>query len=247
MASTHAHSLLCVELTTVLNLLRIVLMSLVTRSAHRRRPALAISLLLGLAASALTGCSAFSDDGGGSGSSPRVVAAFYPLQYAAERVAGDRADVENLTQPGQEPHDLELSIKETALITDGSLVVFEKDFQPAVDASIEQNAEGEVLDVTEAADLVPVEEHEGHEEESEHADEGEHTEESEHTDEGEEEHDHGDLDPHFWLDPVRMADVADAIADALSDVDPDQAEEYAPTRPTSDPTSRTSTRRTPPA
>lgn len=193
-------------------------MSFVTRSAHRRRPALATSLLIGLVTSALTGCSAFSDDGGGSGSSPRVAAAFYPLQYAAERVAGDRAEVDNLTEPGQEPHDLELTIKETALITDASLVVFEKDFQPAVDASIEQNAEGEVLDVTASADLVAVEEHE-----DEHAEEeGEHAEE-----EGEEEHDHGDLDPHFWLDPVRMADVADAIAEALSDVDPDHADDYA--------------------
>jgi zinc transport system substrate-binding protein len=187
-------------------------MSFATRSLLRHRPALATSLLLGLVASTLAGCSAFSDDGtgSGSGSSPRVVAAFYPLEYAAERVAGDRAEVESLAKPGQEPHDLELTIKETALIADGSLVVYEKDFQPAVDDAIEQNAEGEVLDVSTAADLMAVEEeHEAHEEE------------------GAEEHDHGDRDPHFWLDPMRMADVADAIADSLADVDPDHADEYA--------------------
>ena len=38
----------------------------------------------------------------------QVAAAFYPLQYVAQRVAGDHAEVENLTQPGAEPHDLEL-------------------------------------------------------------------------------------------------------------------------------------------
>jgi zinc transport system substrate-binding protein len=211
-------SLLCPELTTVLNSLRIVLMSLVTCSASSRRPALATSLLLGLVASALTGCSAFSDDGGGSGSSPRVVAAFYPLEFLAERVAGDHAEVQALTRPGKEPHDLELTIKETALISDGSLVVYEKDFQPAVDAAIDQNAEGEVLDVSAAADLVPIEDHAG----EERAEDGE-----EHAEEGEEGHDPGDLDPHFWLDPVRMADVADAVADSLAEVDPDNADDYA--------------------
>ena len=33
-------------------------------------------------------------------------------------------------------------------------------------------------------------------------------------------HDHGDLDPHFWLDPLLMADVADAVADELGDARP---------------------------
>ena len=182
---------------------------------------------------ALTGCSAFSDDGGGSdsGSSPRVVAAFYPLEYATQRVAGDLAEVDTLAAPGVEPHDLELTINETALIADASLVVYEKDFQPAIDDAVEQNAEGETLDVSGPADLVTFESRHEHEEEEEHADE-EHTDE-EHGDEEHEEdgeghgHDHDGLDPHFWLDPLRLADVADAIADALADVDPDHADEYA--------------------
>ena len=131
-------------------------MSPVTRSGLRRRPALAATLLAGClgCASALTGCSAFSDDGAAPGSSPRVVAAFYPLEYVTERVAGDLAEVDTLAQPGVEPHDLELTIKETALIADASLVVYEKDFQPAVDEAVDQNAGGETLDVTGPADLL---------------------------------------------------------------------------------------------
>ena len=187
-------------------------MSPVTRSRLRRRPALAATLLaggLGLAL-ALTGCSAFSDDGAGPGSSPRVVAAFYPLEFVTERVAGDLAEVDTLAQPGVEPHDLELTIKETALIADAALVVYEKNFQPAVDEAVDQNAEGETLDVSGPADLVTFE--------SEHA-----------HDEGEDDHghDHDGLDPHFWQDPLRLADVADAIADSLADVDPDHTDEYA--------------------
>jgi zinc transport system substrate-binding protein len=190
-------------------------MSPVTRS--RRRPALAASLLAGCltAALALTGCSALSDDGAASGSSPRVVAAFYPLAYVTERVAGDLATVDTLAQTGVEPHDLSLTFKETALIADASLVVYEEDFQPAVDEAVEQNAEGDTLDVSGPADLISLEE-EAHEDEEGHEEE----------EEGDE-HGHGDLDPHFWQDPLRMADVADAIAASLSDLDPDHADEYA--------------------
>ena len=38
--------------------------------------------------------------------------------------------------------------------------------------------------------------------------------------------DHGS-DPHFWLDPLRMAELAEEVADELSEVDPDHAAEYA--------------------
>ena len=52
-----------------------------------------------------------------------------------------------------------------------------------------------------------------------------------HDEEGHEEEDHGHdhegLDPHFWQDPMRMADVADAVADSLAEIDPDHADEYA--------------------
>ncbi|MDR1186386.1 MAG: metal ABC transporter substrate-binding protein [Bifidobacteriaceae bacterium] len=33
-------------------------------------------------------------------------------------------------------------------------------------------------------------------------------------------------DPHFWLDPVRLADLATPIAQALAEADPDAAEDY---------------------
>lgn len=160
------------------------------------------------ATAVLTGCSAFSDDTSGSGT--RVVAAFYPLQFVTERVVGDLAEVDTLAQPGVEPHDLELTIKETALIADASLVVYEEEFQPAVDDAVDQNAEGDTLDVSGPADLVTFE--------SEHA-----------HDEGEDEHghDHDGLDPHFWQDPLRLADVADAVADSMAELDPDHADEYA--------------------
>ena len=50
--------------------------------------------------------------GGGSrraGKGNEIVAAFYPLAFAAEQIAGASAEVRNLTPAGAEPHDLELT------------------------------------------------------------------------------------------------------------------------------------------
>ena len=85
---------------------------------------------------ALPGCAAFSDEAPGSADGVQVATAFYPLQYVAQRVAGDLAGVENLTQPGKEPHDLELTVAETAAVADADLVIHELGFQPGVDDAI---------------------------------------------------------------------------------------------------------------
>jgi zinc transport system substrate-binding protein len=63
-----------------------------------------------------------------------VVAAFYPVAYAAQRVGGDRVDVTNLTPAGAEPHDLELNPDQIDKILDADLVVdLGQGFQPAVE------------------------------------------------------------------------------------------------------------------
>jgi zinc transport system substrate-binding protein len=36
----------------------------------------------------------------------------------------------------------------------------------------------------------------------------------------------GAVDPHFWLDPMRLADVGDAVASELSDLNPDAAKTF---------------------
>ena len=147
----------------------------------------------------LSGCSAFSNDSGSSAAGVEVAAAFYPLQYVADRVAGSHATVENLTAPGGEPHDLELTPKETAEIVRSDLVVYQRGFQPAVDDAVDENAGGDVLDVASVVDLVPFRDHGVDSDED---------------------------DPHFWQDPLLLADVGDAVADQLAKVDPDHADDY---------------------
>ncbi|HZN13697.1 MAG TPA: zinc ABC transporter substrate-binding protein [Acidimicrobiales bacterium] len=65
---------------------------------------------------------------------PNVVASFYPLAYAADRIGGDHVRVQNLTAPGVEPHDIELSPRQVDQIDAARLVfVLGRDFQPAVE------------------------------------------------------------------------------------------------------------------
>src|SRR6058998_2326258 len=81
---------------------------------------------------ALTGCGATEDDAAASGRL-QVIAAFYPLQYAARQIGGGLVEVASLTKPGGEPHDLELTPRQVGRVASADLVVYERGFQPAVD------------------------------------------------------------------------------------------------------------------
>ena len=145
-----------------------------------------------------------SASGAGSGDDgpPSVVASFYPLQFVAERVGGPWVSVGNLTPPGVEPHDVELTPKDIATVADADLVVYLEGFSPAVDDAVSQSAsDGAAFDVGRYADLdltyTPIEDGEVTPDEA------------------------GATDPHFWLDPTRLADVADELAVRLADLAPD--------------------------
>lgn len=190
-----------------------ILMSDGRRGRSRRvLLSLLVTATLGLSSLGLSSCAAFTNDSPAASGKVSVVAAFYPLQFVAETVGGSAVAVANLTQPGAEPHDLELSIAETAEVSQADLVVYLKGFQAAVDAAAGQ-ATGEILDVGPVAGLEETGHH-GHDHEG-----GEEQESSE-------ESGLGDLDPHFWQDPLKMAAVGDAVADELADLDPDHAEDY---------------------
>jgi len=117
------------------------------------------------------------------------VAAFYPLQFVAERVGGAAVRVRNLTPAGAEPHDVELGAKDLVRMRRADLVVYLADVSPAVDEAVGVAAESHALEVTDAARLVGGE----------------------------------DADRHFWLDPLRLADVADAVATRLAAAEPSLA------------------------
>jgi zinc transport system substrate-binding protein len=98
----------------------------------------------------VTGCG-----GGSSSASNTVVAAFYPLAFAAEQIGGDGISVRNLTPPGVEPHDLELSGSDIRTIADAKLVLYlGGGFQPALEDAIDSTSAHAVdlLDAGEVSD-----------------------------------------------------------------------------------------------
>ncbi|RQX08753.1 zinc ABC transporter substrate-binding protein [Micromonospora ureilytica] len=166
----------------------------------------AATALLALGAGA--GCST----GGAAGADPQrvdVVAAFYPLQFLAERIGGDAVRVTNLAKPGAEPHDLELNPSQVGEVSDAELIVYLKGFQPAVDDAVAQNGGDRAFDVTSVQPLLDASAG-GHDHEGEEG----HAEES------------GGKDPHVWLDPTRLGGIGDQLAQRLGKADPDHAADY---------------------
>lgn len=161
------------------------------------------TLAASAAAVILSGCAAGTDDAGDD-SRLIVSAAFYPLEYAAQHIAGEAAEVRGVTSPGVEPHDLELSPAAVRELREADILLYLEGFQPAVDdavASLEDDVT--VINVGELIDMRELEEHA--------AEDGD---------------EHGDDDPHFWLDPVLFAELAPMLADAFADADPANAAAY---------------------
>jgi zinc transport system substrate-binding protein len=122
-------------------------------SRPARTPSLPLVLagLLAALLGSVAGCGAMGQ--GSSDDRPRVVASFYPLAYVAHRVAGPHASITNLTTPGTEPHDAELSVQHTAAVADADIALYEKGLQPSVDDAIAQSGPEHVVETTEVAPL----------------------------------------------------------------------------------------------
>jgi zinc transport system substrate-binding protein len=137
-----------------------------------------------LAVLALAGCGGRRAD---DGAAATVVAAFYPLAWAAEHVAAPDARVVNLTPPGAEPHDLELSPSDVEDVHVADLVLYlGRGFQPALEQALESRS-GRSLDLLAGLDLADRNDGEGD----------------------------ATADPHVWLDPSRFAGTVQAIGREL--------------------------------
>ncbi|MFC4504824.1 MULTISPECIES: metal ABC transporter substrate-binding protein [Streptomyces] len=179
-------------------------------NVRRLIPGTALAAVTALGLGTLTAC---SSDSAAAANTDKfdVVASFYPMAYLAEQIGGDHVHVTSLTEPGQEPHDLEISAKQTAQLQESDAVLYLKNLQPSVDDAV---AQSEVKTKIDAAALTSLEKH-GNEV-------GGHA--AEHDDHENEEL--AGLDPHIWLDPVRYAQVAEGVGKAFEKADPDNAADY---------------------
>ena len=160
------------------------------------RRALLVVVALGFVASLTSGCRL-----------PRsgdhtVVASFYPLYFIAERVAGRYNDVIDLTPPGVEPHEYELTVRQVADIDNARVGFYEQGVAPSVDQAMENDSPDRALDVTRVVHLAAPVTGSGVESTSD------------------------DKDPHFWQDPSLMADATNAFAHTMAEADPRHADYY---------------------
>ena len=165
-----------------------------------------------VAAMSLSACTSDSDG--------KVVVGFYPLEFLASSIGGDVVEIENLAQPGAEPHDMELTAQQVGAVESASLVIHQRGLQPAVDDVLDNQDRDHVLDVATVVDQPEADAHEGEtaEEHAEHAED-----ETGLDDDG---HGHDGTDPHVWLDPMLMKSMAEAVKDEMAEVDPENEDVY---------------------
>ncbi len=131
---------------------------------------------------------------------PLIVASTTIIADVVSQVVGDAATVESVMPPGTDPHDFSLSSADAARIGAASLVVVGG---LGLDSMVQDTADaagtGRLLVLAPLLDPIPFtgahEDHDG-DEDGDHVDEG-------------------DLDPHFWQDPDRMARAVEIIAEAV--------------------------------
>lgn len=129
-----------------------------------------------------------------------VTASFYPLYFFAQEIGGDRANVQNLTPGGAEPHDYEPTPQEIARVRRSRLLIMNGGGLEPWGGQI-----GEIIDpkqtllVTAGANLA-----------THHLlENGKET-----------------IDPHVWLSPPLAKLMVETIEQGFAQVDPAHAEQY---------------------
>lgn len=177
-----------------------------------------------VAALVLAGCAAPRTGPAGDEAEPpavRVVATTSILGDVVAEVLGGDGELHVVMGAGVDPHAFQASAAQARRLREADLVVanglaLEEGLLDALEAAEEDGVE--VLRVAEHVDPLPfalaADDDRTHEEDHGHADE----------EQDEDGHDHGPLDPHFWLDPVRMAEAVAHIGERIAAVAPEVAE-----------------------
>ena len=163
-----------------------------------------------------------------SGENPTIAVTTNILGDVVENLVGDVANVEIIMPIGADPHDFQASAQQIALVGDADALIingafFEEGIWDVIEAATDDGVNVyHSIDVVETIEFAEGDSHGHDDEEGDVHDEDEegdvHDEDEEgdvHDDEeGEDGHGHeeGGADPHFFTDPVRMADAVEGIS-----------------------------------
>lgn len=156
----------------------------------------------------LVGCQAPQET---SSEKIKVITSFYPLYDFAQKVGGDKVEVENIIEGG-EAHGYEPSAKDIIRIQESDVFIINgAGFEGWVPKTLNsvKNDKLKVVDTSEGIELHDAHDHEGHDHDHEGHD-----------------HDHGDFDPHIWMNPMNAYQQMKNIKDAFVAVDPENKTYY---------------------
>lgn len=160
----------------------------------------------------LTGCSDESDKKATKSDQLTVYTTVYPLQYLTEQIGGEYVDVHSIYPPGSDAHSFEPTQKDMMKIADSDLFFY---IGLGMEGFVDK---AEKTLANEHVSFVPTAEKLDLPKDSDAAEEHDH--------ESEEEHEHGDINPHVWLNPVYMEQMATVVKDKLIKEMPDQKETF---------------------
>lgn len=180
---------------------------------------LKLFLPLGVFLLLITACSEEATPDMPSGSEKlNVVTSIFPIYEIVKEVAGDRANVSLMVGTNEDAHHYEPSAQAVASVNEADAFIYgSENMEFWVDSllNVVENEDLEVVEFSKGLDLEL--------EESEHS---ETLEELEETGENEHHHDHGDLDPHFWLNPLNIKSQLSLVVEALTEIDSEGADDY---------------------
>lgn len=151
----------------------------------------------------VVGCTSSNDSNNQLGEKLTVYTSIYPIQYITEQITGDQAIVKTVYPPGVDAHSYEPTTKEIMdLANADSFIYLGAGMEGFAETAAESLKSHDVL-------FIELGEHKSLFKQS-----------------ADDDHGHGNLDPHIWLDPLRMVDMAVIIKDELINLTPALKEEY---------------------
>ncbi len=163
----------------------------------------------------------------------KVVTSMYPMYDFAKKVAGDKADVENIIPAGTEAHGWEPSASDIAKLEGADVFIYNgAGMEMWVDDVLKSLSNKKLVAVETSKGIELLENHEDDHDhdhdgkkEDDHKDDAHKTEDKDHDDKDkdhdheEHHHHHGKYDPHVWLSIKNAKKQMESIKDALVKAD----------------------------
>lgn len=138
-----------------------------------------------------------------------VAAALYPVAEMVDAIGRSYIKVVNLTPPGSDAHGVELSAQQLELLQEAKITFYlGENYQPTVQKSIE-SLDVPAVNLLDSLELHTMDTgaHDGHSDSDSHST--------------------TEKDPHVWLDPAYMINMARVVANNLTQLQPNLAEQFA--------------------